>query len=436
MSTQANRALAGVLACLATLFTLAPSVAMADRGAAPKMVRPESLPQGFVVIVEDQAKMASASRPIYFASGANSWNPGDADYVLSPRSDGRWQYVFKGGELGENVEFKFTLGSWKYVETDPQGQDINNRHFPAVDIAGLAGGEQPVIELTVPKFREGNEGFIIDPEYRPLDVTGNVRRLQVAGGAGLANGTMRDLLVWLPPGYGDNPDRAYPVLYMMDGQNLFQKPETAPAEWHMDEIAQRMIQQGRVEPFIIVGVPHAGESRTEEYIPPTSAGGQIFGKTPHADEQVDWLIREVMPRVERAFRIEAGPDHTGVGGSSAGGAFALYAAIERPDVFGLVLAESPALQLDMIGLDEVKMYADASTLPSKVYLGMGGAEDIPNSGFYSKDTRRHIDAVKKLADELEGRAKVRLEIVENQGHNELAWAKRLPFALEFLFGDG
>lgn len=400
---------------------------------AQKTVRPESLPQGFVVLVEDQSKMASASRPIYFASGANSWNPGDPDYVLSPRSDGRWQYVFKGNELGENVEFKFTLGSWKYVETDAEGQDIANRHFPAVPASYLTMDEKPVIELTIPKFREGSDKYVIAQEYRPIQATGTVKRLQVAGGAGSAAGSMRDLLVWLPQGYADHPDRAYPVLYMMDGQNLFQKPSSAPGEWRLDETAQAMSAGGLIEPFIAVGIPNAGAARTEEYCPTMPGGVTLFGKTPAGDDFVAWIAREVMPRVERAFRVRTGPENTAVGGSSAGGLIALHAGLRRPDLFGAVLAESPALELDQIGLSMTARVQSAAALPPKIYLGMGGAENLPGSGFYDKASQRHVHAVEHLRDVIADRADVMLSIVDRHEHNEHAWAERLPGALMFLY---
>lgn len=401
------------------------------------MARPETLPQGFVVIVEDESKAASASRPIHFASGANSWNPGDPDYVLSPRSDGRWQFVFEGGVLGERVEFKFTLGSWAFVETDPEGQDIPNRQFPDVDISALAQGERPVIELSIPRFREGGEGHVIAREYRPLEVTGTVRRLQVAGGAGSAAGMMRDLLVWLPPGYDDgaNASRSYPVLYLHDGQNLFSNHDQIPAEWGVDETATRLIESGMVEPFIVVGIPHGGGSRTEEYVPSMPEGVTIFGRTPAGDRHVEWVAREVMPRVERAFRVKTGPEHTGIGGSSAGGLIALHAALLRPDLFGMVLAESPALQLDMIGLDMIERADSARDVPGKVFIGMGGDEHLPGSGFYDRDSRRHVEAARELAASLEGRARVKVTIADEHRHDEHAWAERLPAALVFLFGN-
>lgn len=413
------------------LFALRPAWALE-----PRFVRPETLPQGFVVLVEDVSKASSGDRPVYFASGANSWNPGDPKFVLSPRSDGLWQFVFEGGQLGVNVEFKFTLGSWKYVETDAEGQEISNRTFPDVDISNLAPGERPVIHIKVPRFREGGEGYIIAPEYRPLEVTGTVKRLQVAGGAGSADGMMRDLLVWLPPGYDapENAGRHYPVLYMHDGQNLFQKHEGVPAEWGMDETAFGLISNGVVHPFIIVGIPHGGESRVEEYVPTMPEGARLFGRTPAGDRHVEWIAREVMPRVERAFRVQTGPGSTGIGGASAGGLIALHTALIRPDLFGLVLAESPALQLDEIGLDMVQRAREAEVLPERVFLGMGGAEHLPGSGFYDRNSRRHIRAVRELEHALSEHAQVALVIVVDHEHNEHAWGARLPEALIFLFG--
>jgi enterochelin esterase-like enzyme len=418
----------------AALFVLASVTASAI--GEPKMVSPETLPQGFVVIVKDESKMASASRPIYFASGANSWDPGDPEYRLEPRSDTRWQYVFEPGELGENVEFKFTLGSWKFVETDEEGQDISNRTFPDVDVTQLKPGEKPVIELTVPRFREGTGEYIIAPEYRPLEnVTGTVKRLQVAGGAGSADGTMRDLLVWLPPGYDDpaNAGKSYPVLYMHDGQNLYSDHEGIPDEWGLDETAQRLVASGVVRPFIAVGIPHADEARIEEYVPSMGRGVTVFGKTPHGDQHVHWIIREVMPRVERAFRVRTGAWNTGVGGASAGGLIALHAGLMHPDVFGLVLAESPALMLDEVDLDMVRAVESAEAVPERVYIGMGEAENLPASGFYDRASGRHVEAARRLRDALKGRAEVKLVVDEDGLHNEEAWGERLPEALRFLF---
>jgi enterochelin esterase-like enzyme len=414
------------------------SLVLLTRAGVSQLVRPESLPQGFILIVEDVTKTASSSRPIYLASGANSWDPGDPEYALTPRSDTRWQYVFEGNQLGENVEFKFTLGGWASVELDSEGQQIPNRTLPEVDISGLAPGEQPVIELVVPQWNDGSQEYIIAFEYRPLNVTGTVKRLEVAGGAGLAEGSMRDLLVWLPPGYDapENADRAYPVLYMMDGQNLFQNHAFIPGEWHADETATALIEAGVVDPFIIVGVPHDGnDHRLTEYLPPNAqlpeAYAALRGQTA-GDDQVKWLTDQVMPRVERAFRVSGDREHTGIGGASAGGIFAIYAAMTAQDHFGLVLAESP--YLTAVANETWQAWASSDQGGRRMFFGMGSNEMIEGSEFFGGPTGPQMRAISQVANLFMQSNDIALSVVSRHEHNEHAWAERLPAALTHLFG--
>jgi enterochelin esterase family protein len=140
-----------------------------------------------------------------------------------------------------------------------------------------------------------------------------------------------------------------------------------------------------------------------------------------------------MPRVERAFRVRTGPANTGVGGASAGGLIALHAALERPDLFGRVLAESPALQLDQLDLDMVERTKASPRVPARVFIGMGAAEHLPGSGFYDTNTKRHTKASRALKDALEGRSEVSLVIEPGAEHNERAWAGRLERALIHLY---
>lgn len=416
------------------------SLVLLARAAASQMVRPESYPTGFILLVEDPSQGASASKPIHFASGANSWDPGDPAYRLEPRSDKRWQIVFKPDQLGENVEFKFTLGGWESVELDADGQQISNRQLPAIDASTLAPGEKPVIELVVPQWNDGSQEYVIAFEYRPLEVTGTVKRLEVSGGAGLAEGSMRDLLVWLPPGYGrpENAERSYPVLYMMDGQNLFQDHAFIPGEWRADETAQALIGAQLAEPFIIVGVPHDGnDRRLSEYLPPNAAlpaSMRDFEGEAAGDDQVRWLTAQVMPRVERAFRVKTDRLSTGVGGASAGGTFAIYAAMTAPERFGLVLAESP--YLPAIRDEMWSEWAQTVEGDRRVFLGMGGREQIEGSEFFDPSTMEHVGAIEKAA-QFFGRAlgsDVALSIVGRHRHNEHAWAERFPMAVMHLFG--
>lgn len=399
------------------------------------MVQPEELEQGFVIVVDDIARMATKDRPMYLASNFGGWDPANRDYLMTGRSDGRWQIVFEHPRANATLQFKFTLGSWDYVETDPDGNDIENRTLPKVDRAALAG-ERPVFELSVPRFR--NPSDIADErdstEYRDWNVSGTLRRLQVAGGAGAAAGSMRDLLVWLPPGYDDpaNATRRYPVLYMFDGQNLFESRPGGPKEWQADETASRLIASGEIEPLIIVGVPNAGAARVAEYQPfdmglPVPAAGAAFDA---------WFMGEVKPRVDRAFRTRSAREWTGVGGASLGGSIALYIAGRHPETFGLLLMESTAA-IDRADDPAAKAFLDGlERVPARAFIGVGGVE-LGDRAEMSERNRTFSDWSMKLAQKMAGKSDrpetVLFRLEPGAGHNEEAWARRFPDALRHLF---
>ncbi len=402
----------------------------------PDMVQPELLPQGFVLVVTDETRTATPDQPIYFASSINGWNPADPDFVLSPRSDTRWQIVIDKIPANTTIAFKLTMGGWDREELDGSGNSIDNRSLPKIDRSKLAPGEKPVIEVTVPEFRTPvalSEQVRESGPYRKLSVTGDVRRLAVQGGAGGAEALSRDLLVWLPEGYNapENAGRRYPVLYMMDGQNIFEAMPGLPGEWGVDETAQSLIAAGKVEPLIIVGVPHAGEYRLTEYLPV----GSVQGHSGDGANFVAWMRGEVMPRVERAFRVKGGAEHTGIGGASLGGAIALYASTKHPEVFGKAIVESlPLLADDGVA---ARAYLDGvRAWPGKVFVGMGGREVGNGAADESRNAKyrawaQEIDS--RMAKGGVGSDHRRLVIDPEANHNEPAWAARFPTALEFLF---
>ena len=154
----------------------------------------------------------------------------------------------------------------------------------------------------------------------------------------------RFLRVWLPPGYDDaeNSGRRYPVLYLNDGQNLFEAATSfAGVEWQVDETADRLIREGAVPPMIIVGIDNTGKDRIREYMPHRSMHPMMLRV--QGRYYPDFLMKEVMPFVERNYRVATGPENTGLGGSSLGALIALYTAMARPGVIGRLLLESPSL---------------------------------------------------------------------------------------------
>lgn len=422
---------------ICTLVVLLQALLFSSMSWAQEMVKPESLPQGFVLVVKDLSGKANKDNPIYLGSSINGWNPADPNYVLTGRSDTRWQIVIDQDLHGVTMQFKFTQGGWDREELNAEGNAIANRSLPLVDQSKLASGERPIIELEVIDFREPvslaeqvrQTGF-----YRELQVTGDVHRMQVQGGVGSSENITRDLLIWTPPGYND-PEyatRDYPVLYMFDGQNIFEQLPGVPGEWHADEIATDLIESGKIEPIIIVGIPNSGAGRLEEYLP----FGEYRGITGRGAQTTAWMMREVMPKIERAFRVKLGPDSTAIGGASLGGAMAIYASTAYPDVFGKAIVESLPMMGDE-GASAEQYLKGAKGWPGKLFIGMGGHEVSNDQADEERNTmyRKWAQNVDRLASK-GGVAKAnrKLMIVPDANHNENAWSARFDDALIFLFG--
>ncbi len=243
----------------------------------------------------------------------------------------------------------------------------------------------------------------------------------------------RFLRVWLPPGYDDqaNSGRRYPVLYLNDGQNLFE-PSTSftGVEWQVDETGDRLIREGVIPPMIIVGIDNAGKDRLREYMPHRSMQPMILRV--QGSRFPNFLTKEVMPFVARNYRVAAGPENTGLGGSSLGALISLYAAEILPGVIGRLLLESPALWAS--NRQVIKDSRAIRRWPERVFLATGTAE----AGRKERD-QSQVDDVRELAAILRraGLDDKRLTLVIDDGatHHESAWARRFPEALTFLFGN-
>jgi predicted alpha/beta superfamily hydrolase len=239
-------------------------------------------------------------------------------------------------------------------------------------------------------------------------------------------GNERRLVVYLPPGYGADVNRSYPVLYMQDGQNLFDGTTSyVPGQhWHLNETADNLIREGAIEPMIIVGVYHAGERRIDEYTPTVNPNARMGGR---ADLYGRMLAEELKPYIDGAYRTKPGREHTGIGGSSLGGLVSLYLGLgRRGDIFGRVLAMSPSLWWDkcwlLRHLDELTREQKAA-----VWLDAGTAEGA--------NTECNAE---RLANALAGRgfvrdAQVRFMRAEGARHSEQDWAHRVHHGLRFLF---
>lgn len=244
-------------------------------------------------------------------------------------------------------------------------------------------------------------------------------------------GNERMLRVWLPPGYLDagNAQR-YPILYLNDGQNLFDRATAyTGVEWQVDETADRLIREHAIPQMIIVGIDNAAENRVKEYVPYRTFSPLML--RPLGRRYPEFLVSEVMPFVEQHYRVARGEEHTGLGGSSLGALIALYTAMARPGIFGRVLVESPSLYAaNRLLLREARGFQE---WPEKIFVGVGTRE----TGRAEKD-REIVEDVRDLERSLRraglGEERLRVRIEEGASHNEAAWAGRFGEALGFLFG--
>jgi predicted alpha/beta superfamily hydrolase len=248
-------------------------------------------------------------------------------------------------------------------------------------------------------------------------------------------GNTRAIRVLLPAGYDvpENADRRYPVLYLLDGQNVFDAclSEVSRQEWGADEAVQQLVEAGRIPPMIVVGVDHAGRDRAREYLPYKDFVGGPDMDEPAGRQFPDFMVREVMPLVDGRYRTLQGWEHTGIGGSSYGGVASLYALLARPNTFGYGLIESPVLWIGMGQL--VRDTSPLVAMPRRVFMAFGGREAADPAV-----SRKMIGLVRQVESHFHAAgydaSTLRVVIDEDARHDEAAWRQRLPGALEFLFG--
>ncbi len=341
---------------------------------------------------------------VFVAGDFQAWNPGSPAYALTKQPDGRWTIALQL-TAGAPIQFKFTRGSWARVEKDANGNEIGNRTLTPV-----AGG---TYDFTVQRWAD----------LAPSTITGNVTTFTWAP---FLNG--RRVWVYLPPGYDAGTQR-YPVLYMHDGQNLFDARTSFAGEWRVDETCEQLIGSGQVAPLIVVGIDNSA-ARIAEYTPwpdPSYGGGQ-------ADAYLDAIVNVLVPEIDRRYRTLAGPSHRFMAGSSLGGLVSAYAGWTRADVFGRVAAFSPSYWWDgrhFAGW----LAARPRGVLQRFYQDMGTAEggSPAASAQYVTDLR----TVRDLAIAQGWLPGADLQSIEGAGqaHNEAAWAARFPGALLFLAGN-
>jgi predicted alpha/beta superfamily hydrolase len=231
----------------------------------------------------------------------------------------------------------------------------------------------------------------------------------------------RTIIVYLPPGYDAQSADRYPVLYLHDGQNVFDRATSIGEEWHVDEAAQSLILTGEIDPLIVVGIYNTGVHRIDEYTPTPSADGGG-----HAADYGRMLVEELKPFIDATYQTLPSAASTAIGGSSLGGLLTMHLGLRYPTAFSRLAVLSPSVWWDDREiLREVE--ALPAKLPMRIWLDAGTAEG-----------EQVIADARALRDALVAKGWVvgeDLAYLEAEGgeHNEQSWAARIDAVLKFLF---
>ena len=312
------------------------------------------------------------------------------------------------------VQYKVTRGSWGTVEKNADGSELANRTFrptkdATVEIEVAAWADQLAAAATPASTASGD--IRVHEKFASKHL-GNERRL----------------LVWLPPGYEQDAARRYDVLYMHDGQNLFDAATSLSGEWKADETAKQLIERKTIRPIIIVGIANNSQ-RIDEY---TLTRDDRRGAGGSGAKYMKFVAEEVKPFIDATYRTNNGRESAGVAGSSLGGTISLEICRAYPQTFGLCAALSPAAWWNG-GEMLARLEKDLSwTTGTRIWVDTGTKEgEGPQQGAYVDSVRR-IDAMLKKAGLVEGKH-YRAKVVDGAEHNEQAWAARFGDVLMFLF---
>ena len=350
-----------------------------------------------------------AQDSLFVAGSFNGWNPRSAAYALRRNAEGIFQIALPVS-LGK-VAYKFTRGSWSTGEADAKGTAVANRE------ADLSQGGEVLHQVAGwADFGPANptaKAHTASPQVHVLAEAFPMPQL----------GRKRRVLIYLPADYAKRPNRRYPVLYMHDGQNVFDAATSFSGEWGVDETLDRLHATGQdAKGCIVVAINNGDGLRGDEYIPWRNPVLKMGGE---GTAYVDFLAQTLKPYLDRHYRTVPDAAHTGVAGSSLGGLISVYAALKYPRIFGRVGVFSPAF---WVCNDSLLRYASRrpAARATKFYFVCG-----PN------ESETMLPLMTAWRDKLLGAgvpaANVSFHAPTDGAHSEWFWQREFPAAYRWLF---
>lgn len=340
----------------------------------------------------------SPNDAIYLAGAFNNWNPESKEYMLQKDISGGQSLSIPAPK--GRYEFKITRGSWSKVEVDEKGKDLPNR---TVEISSDTN-----IYITVANWKDH---FMVEERKS----TANKRVKIISDDFYMPQlGRHRRIWIYLPKNYGHSQKR-YPVVYMHDGQNLFDDITSFSGEWGVDEAMDTLGNIHRES--IVVGIDNGGDKRLNEYCPYDM---EKYGKG-EGDKYVDFLVKTLRPYIDQHYRTTKKNSDNYIAGSSMGGLISMYAILKYPDKFGGAGVFSPAFWIAPAIKDDVAKHG--SKVKGKIYFYAGKQE----SEHMVPDMLAVFEAMHKVS-----KAKMEIVIRDEGKHDESTWRREFPLFYKWL----
>ncbi|MBK7108050.1 MAG: alpha/beta hydrolase [Bacteroidetes bacterium] len=335
--------------------------------------------------------------PYYAAGTFNDWNPADPNFMFYLENNVPTLSFIPANT--DDIEFKITRGSWETVETMLNGKDIPNRQLmnaPGVKSWAAVNAWHDMFTY---------DSVALNPDVIHFDIYSP--QLE----------TEKHLRILLPIEYIIN-SKNYPVIYMMDGQNLFDEATSFAGEWEIDEMMHNTYTD-QIPSAIIVGIDNAGADRTNEYLPWKDS---IYGGG-DGDAFIDFIVETLKPFIDSTYRTKSYREQTYIAGSSLGGLMSLYAVLRNNDVFGNAFVFSPAFWI----AQPLFTVADTTIFsgPTYLYFIAGGKE----SETMEPEMNRMYEILKANKD---ANGHYRYVIEADAQHNEIFWRKEFPVAYKWF----
>lgn len=356
------------------------------------------------IVVKNIPSNTPENAKIYLAGNINSWNPGDTNYALQALENKTYSITIP--ERSSTLEFKFTRGSWPTAEGNAIGSFLPNR------VLNFTGSPQ-TIEVSIASWE---------------DLSGSAPTSTAAKNVSILNTSFyipqlnryRRIWLYLPPDY-ETSGKKYPVLYLHDGQNLFDNNTSFSGEWGIDETLNNLFEKGDYG-TIVVGIDNGGTDRINEYTPWVNTkygGGQ-------GSVYMQFLVETLKPYIDNHYRTLTDPKHTVLGGSSLGGLISIYGVCTYPNVFGKVLNFSPAYWINENDLNSYIQNQNINLSEHKIYTVAGKNE--------SATIVNEINSIqsKLLAKNLPENQSL-IKIDADGSHTEAYWKREFPAAYQWLW---